>query len=111
MLIAPNAATTLGMVFYELATNAAKYGGLSARGGRIEVSWTAGAEASSDKVVLLWTETAGKPVPATIKPGFGVNFVQRSIEYELQGKAEMEPRPGGVRWRLEFPFRQNVLHA
>ena len=68
-------------------------------------------EASPDKVVLLWTETAGKPVPATIRSGFGVNFVQRSVEYELQGKAEMEARPGGVRWRLEFPFHQNVLQA
>ena len=111
ILIAPNAATTLGMVFYELATNAAKYGGLSGAGGRIEVSWDSAAASPSNRVVLVWTETAAKPLAAGSKPGFGMTFVQRSVEYELQGKAEMEPRPGGVRWKLEFPFHQNVLHA
>jgi len=42
LLIAPAAASTLGMVFYELATNAAKYGGLAGPGGRVEVSWSNG---------------------------------------------------------------------
>jgi len=111
LLIAPAAASTLGMVFYELATNAAKYGGLAGPGGRVEVSWSTVAATPSNKVVMLWTETTGKPLPAAVKTGFGVTFVQRSIEYELQGGAEMEPQPRGVRWRLEFPFHQNVLHA
>jgi len=111
LLVAPTAAATLGMVFYELATNAAKYGGLAGPGGRVEVSWSTVAATPSNKVVMLWTETTGKPLPAAVKTGFGMTFVQRSIEYELQGSAEMEPQPKGVRWRLEFPFHQNVLHT
>jgi two-component system, chemotaxis family, CheB/CheR fusion protein len=37
--LAPKAATTLGMVFHELATNAAKYGALLQAGGQVEVTW------------------------------------------------------------------------
>lgn len=38
VLMSPNAAATLGMVFYELATNAAKYGALAVPDGKVTVS-------------------------------------------------------------------------
>jgi two-component system CheB/CheR fusion protein len=109
ILLAPNPAATLGMVFYELATNAVKYGGLSTPGGRVDVSWEVAAASPANRVALIWAESGGKPVGEMGKPGFGTRFVSRSIEYELQGKAEMEPATAGIRWKLEFPVHQNVL--
>jgi two-component system CheB/CheR fusion protein len=103
----PNAAATLGMVFYELATNAAKYGALSRPGGRVEVTWRT-ESASPERVIVSWRETGGKPFDRSAPAGFGTTFVKRSIEYELQGTAEMEPAKDGVRWTLQFPVEQNV---
>ncbi|HEY9219802.1 MAG TPA: PAS domain-containing protein, partial [Phenylobacterium sp.] len=37
--LSPREALALGLVFHELATNAAKYGALSAPGGRVRVAW------------------------------------------------------------------------
>jgi len=109
VMMAPNPAATLGMVFYELATNAVKYGSLSTPGGRVDVSWQVAAAAPANRVTLIWAESGGKPIGEMGKPGFGTRFVARSIEYELQGRAEMEPAAAGIRWKLEFPIHQNVL--
>jgi two-component system CheB/CheR fusion protein len=111
VLLAPNPAATLGMVFYELTTNAVKYGGLSTPGGRVDVWWEVQLASPSNRISLIWAETTGKPVGDVGPLGFGARFVSRSIEYELQGKAEMEPSPTGMRWRLEFPVHQNVLRV
>jgi two-component system CheB/CheR fusion protein len=111
ILMAPNAGATLGMVFYELATNALKYGGLSTPGGRVDVNWELAAASPANRVVLIWAESGGKPAGEMGEAGFGTRFVGRSVEYELQGKAEMEPSPRGIRWKLEFPVHQNVLRA
>jgi two-component sensor histidine kinase len=62
LLLEPNTAQTIAMTLHELATNAAKYGALSAVKGRVEVKWSL---AANDQLVLTWTEEGG---PATKKP-------------------------------------------
>jgi two-component system CheB/CheR fusion protein len=108
VLLTPAAASTLGMVVYEMATNAAKYGALSSARGRIEIGWTVVRDAAGDRLGLCWTELAGPPVPTAIADGFGVAFIKGGVEYELQGSAIAEPRPAGLRWALEFPLKGNV---
>jgi two-component system CheB/CheR fusion protein len=103
VLMSPAGAATLGMVFYELATNAVKYGALAAPAGHLDVTWQIVGSAQANRVMLTWTESGGKPVSDSLVSGFGMDFVKRSIEYELQGRAEMEPASGGIRWTLEFP--------
>ena len=104
----PNGASTLGMVFYELATNAVKYGALAGPGGHLDVSWRIVSASPSHHVALVWTESGGRTAPKDVASGFGINFIKRSIEYEMQGNAGLEPGPGGVRWTLEFPVPQNL---
>jgi two-component system CheB/CheR fusion protein len=108
VLLTPNAAATLGMVIYELATNAVKYGTLAQRSGRLDVQWQLVGPTQGGRVELVWTESGGREVARELTPGFGLNFITRSIEYEMQGKAEREPAPGGLRWTMEFPVAQNV---
>src|SRR5262249_47730982 len=82
ILLAANPAATLGMVFYELTTNAVKYGALSAPSGHVDVSWELMAASPADRVRLIWTESSGKPVGEIGESGFGTRFVCSSIEYE-----------------------------
>ena len=40
VMLEPNTAQTIAISLHELATNAAKYGSLSAAGGRVEIAWS-----------------------------------------------------------------------
>ncbi|MBN9559535.1 MAG: PAS domain-containing protein [Alphaproteobacteria bacterium] len=106
--IASNAASTLGMVFHELATNAAKYGALSGAGGRVEASWRVLSQEGDGQLALTWQEQGGPPLEAGDTAGFGINFITRSVEYELSGSARVELAPGGLRCLLTIPLAGNV---
>ena len=107
LTLTPSAASTLGLVFYELATNATKYGSLSADG-QVAVAWRVDGPPELGSVVIDWIESDGPPVNGPIKPGFGTSFVTRSIEYELNGTANVQPDKGGLRWVISFPLQRNV---
>ena len=47
MLLEPNSAQAIAVTLHELATNAAKYGALSAAEGQIEVNWSHTADGPS----------------------------------------------------------------
>ncbi|WP_170920907.1 CheR family methyltransferase [Enhydrobacter aerosaccus] len=111
VLMTPAAAATLGMVFYELATNAVKYGALSKSGGRVDIDWQVTGSPTIKTLSLTWTESGSKPIAPDARAGFGMTFIKRSIEYELAGKADMEPTADGLRWKMDLPFAQNVQHA
>jgi two-component system CheB/CheR fusion protein len=107
LVLTPAAASTLGLVFYELTTNATKYGSLSGGDGHVKVAWRID-ESAPPSVVIDWTEIDGPPMKGPIKAGFGVGFVARSIEYELGGTADAQPVPAGLRWTITFPLQRNV---
>ena len=60
----PRAVLTLAMAFHELTTNAAKYGALSAPGGRIEIRWqpVQARTAAGAQLRIDWIEQGGPPV-------------------------------------------------
>src|SRR5262249_60693961 len=81
--LAPRAALTLSMVLHELATNAAKYGALSAPEGRLQVRWTVGrrdadAGQAADRVTLTWQESGGPPGGPAERRGVGFPLDQRT---------------------------------
>ncbi|MFC7543941.1 hypothetical protein ACFQU2_37045 [Siccirubricoccus deserti] len=55
--LAPNTTVTLNLALHELATNAAKYGALSAPGGRVEVAWTL--ERAGKRGAPPWSRSSG----------------------------------------------------
>jgi two-component system, chemotaxis family, CheB/CheR fusion protein len=104
-----NTASTLGMALHELATNAAKYGSLSAPSGTVDIVWGQSDDAKlGRRLHLTWTERDGPAVQPSAKPGFGTAFITRAIEYDLQGTANVEPLPAGLRCTLEFPIADNL---
>jgi two-component system, chemotaxis family, CheB/CheR fusion protein len=107
LLLTPNAAATLGLVFYELATNAAKYGSLSADG-RVDIDWRVDRNPGGDRLAIEWSETGGPAIDGPIEEGFGTGFIKRSTEYELNGTADLQLGPAGLRWTLTFPLQRNI---
>ena len=86
------------MIVHELATNAAKYGALSAPHGVIDISWAE----DGDDIVLDWRERDGPPVTAPAKRSFGTNLIERSLG-AFQGTAKVEFAAAGVICRMRFP--------
>jgi two-component system, chemotaxis family, CheB/CheR fusion protein len=108
VVIKPNAAATLGMVFHELATNAVKYGALSEPTGRISIQWTLDGADGAQRVILSWAEKGGPRVAPPTNEGFGTVFVERAVQYELDGTAAFEFEPSGVTCTISFPLHHNV---
>jgi PAS domain S-box-containing protein len=86
--------TAIALVIHELATNAAKYGALSAPEGRVEVDCSA----DQSMVTIIWEESGG---PAVRRPdggeGFGSLLVRRSISDQLGGSLQTEWNEAGVK--------------
>ncbi|HYK51517.1 MAG TPA: HWE histidine kinase domain-containing protein, partial [Terriglobales bacterium] len=59
VMLEPNMAQTIAISFHELATNAAKYGSLSAADGRVEI---ARSRTADGRLSLRWIESGGPPV-------------------------------------------------
>ena len=94
IVLNPRATNALTLALHELATNAVKFGALSADGGRVEVSWTRKPEGGFE---LVWTERGGPPVNQPERRGFGATLLERVTGRELGGAAKVEFRAGGVR--------------
>jgi len=107
LFLTPNSAATLGMVFHELASNAAKYGALTAEGGRVSLTWklTPGSNTSAEDVEIVWRERGGKRVAKDVSQGFGTSFIVRSLQYELGGTAVLDFAPEGLQCVMRFPSK------
>jgi PAS domain S-box-containing protein len=99
VMLRPRAALSLALVLHELATNAAKYGALSVPAGKIVLSW----QMKADLLVFDWREQGGPPVSKPEQRGFGTRFIEGSVASELNGKAQLDFEPGGLRCTIELP--------
>jgi PAS domain S-box-containing protein len=93
----------LTLCLHELATNAAKYGALSNRAGRVHVTWEPTGE-EQRKVRLTWRESGGPPVSAPDRKGFGSLLMETSFGRE--GQSCFEFRPEGLRCSMELALQQ-----
>jgi len=112
VVLRPRAVLTLAMTFHELATNAAKYGALSAPGGRVEIHWQPVKLEGSDGRALLqieWREQGGPPVAAPGRRGFGSKLIEGSIKAELGGSARLVFEPTGLGCDMLIPLETATL--
>ena len=98
----PRAALSIAMALYELTTNAAKYGALSASGGRVAIRWEVRSEAGR-RLVLRWEESGGPIVVPPSRGGFGTRLV-RSLASELGGTVDLAYAPTGVVCTVDAPL-------
>jgi two-component sensor histidine kinase len=102
--LAPAAAVMLGMVFHELATNAAKQGAFTTASGRVEVAWQ-----SDERRQLLkinWAEHGVPHAARSREDGLGVTLIKRGIAHELQGRATFDFGGKGLRCSMEIPLSE-----
>lgn len=98
------------LILHELATNAAKYGALSAAGGRLAVQWGVEPNGSGRLLRLRWQESGGPAVQPPGSSGFGTALIERSVTHELDGSARLDYRPDGFVCELSFPLAASGDH-
>lgn len=102
ILLKPEAGQAMAIVIHELATNAAKYGALSTKNGRVSVRWHLNGQRRSH-LAFEWQEIGGPLVVAPGKSSYGTSAIRDLIPYEFGGTVDLVLAPGGVRCRLELP--------
>jgi two-component system CheB/CheR fusion protein len=100
----PGAVQALGLALHELATNASKYGALSAPGGKIVLSWgfEDGRDAP-DSFRMEWRERGGPPVKPAKRKGFGRFVTDQMVARALSASVKMDFASEGLRWMLQMP--------
>ncbi len=104
VLLPARAVVPLSMVLHEMTTNAAKYGALSTRRGRINITWQVSGDIEKS-VELVWREQGGPAVKPSASGGFGTRLIDHLIRYDLDGSTQIDFDPAGVHWTIAFPVR------
>jgi PAS domain S-box-containing protein len=108
--VRPDVAQVLSMVFHELATNAAKYGALSASEGTVSVTWRLMGD-EEKRLSIQWQELKGPPVLPAQRRGFGSIVVERMALQISGASASLKYISAGVIWYLEAPLDSFVTPA
>ena len=104
ILIPARNAQTLALVVHELATNAAKYGALSASSGRIEVSWEITKNGNDERFSLRWSESDGPLTSRPTEQGFGSILLTAVVGKELRCTPTLGYLPSGFQYHLDCPL-------
>jgi two-component sensor histidine kinase len=89
--VPPKLAVSLGLMFHELATNAAKYGALSTPGGFLQISW----RIVGDRLSVIWDENNGPPVTVPETAGFGTRLLGSALN-AFDGQVHIDYLPAGL---------------
>jgi len=107
VLLEPEAFSTLSLVLHELITNSAKYGAFSGSG-HVDLQWSIDADGA---LLISWRESGGPPVRAPERKGFGTTIIERSIPYDLGGRAQSFYRLTGFEAEFAIPAKFVTLGA
>lgn len=103
----PAIALSLGMIFHELATNAAKYGALSIGEGRVFVDWSV-VDQQAPRLQVRWREVGGPPVQPAERRGFGSRLIERNVRHDLAGVADLRYAPTGFEADIDVPLNRET---
>jgi PAS domain S-box-containing protein len=100
LMLEPNAAQTIAISLHELATNAAKYGSLSAADGRVEIAWS---QTADRRLSLRWIEFGGPTVTPPTHRGFGTRVIENIIG-QLRGEVHFDWLGQGLACEIVLPL-------
>jgi PAS domain S-box-containing protein len=90
---------SMGLLLHEMATNAVKYGALSAPAGRVVLA-RSGCE--NGTAAFQWREVGGPEVRPATRQGFGTRLLQQALRTG-GGQVTFDFKPKGFEARIEFP--------
>lgn len=93
----------LALVLHELGTNARKYGALSVREGRLDITWNLTGKDGEAQLKMEWVERRGPLVGSPDKTGFGTTLIAHSLA-GVGGKTTLEFNPEGLRCHIQLPL-------
>jgi len=101
--LTPRTAQALGLAIFELATNAVKFGSLSAKTGTVQIVWSIGDYSGQREFHMSWQELGGPSVAPPKYSGFGSTIIERMVARSLLGSAKVTYAPAGLIWELVAP--------
>jgi len=102
--LSPPATQAIGMALFELATNAAKYGALGDKGGRLAVRWRVVSASQEAALELTWDEAPNPPVHPPQQRGFGHVVVTRTVRDALDAEVDYTVTAERIVWRMTAPL-------
>jgi two-component system CheB/CheR fusion protein len=107
--LTPKAGMALAMAIHELASNAAKFGALSAASGRLSVTWTIVQKTADHQALMLqWVETGGPEVREPTRRGFGSSLIEKGLVLELDAEVSQAFLPEGLRCTITLPMTGEI---
>ncbi len=100
VVLKPSAAQQFALIIHELATNALKYGALSAPAGRVSIEGKIDRLDGGQTFMFVWTETGGPAVSKPTRKGFGSVILLDSAKHFGQSVA-LDYAPRGVLYELQ----------
>lgn len=108
VLLSERTAGGLGLAIHELATNALKYGALSAPAGQVSICWTLTPTEAGEEFAMEWRETGGPTVSPPKAEGFGGKVIRHSIAHEPKSRIALDYLPEGLRCGFAFEVRSSL---
>jgi PAS domain S-box-containing protein len=99
VMLPPATAQTIALALHELATNAAKYGALSAETGHVDLTW----RLEGGRLELSWMESDGPQIAPPNRRGYGSRAIVAGIERQLGGMVKFDWQTNGLRCTLSVP--------
>jgi PAS domain S-box-containing protein len=103
----PNLSVSITIVLHELATNAVKYGALSAASGSVMISWQVEKTPEKSLLRFSWVERGGPPVVAPTRRGFGSRLIGRILSDQPDGKTTINYAPEGVTCTMQVVISES----
>jgi PAS domain S-box-containing protein len=100
VMLEPSTAQNIAISLHELATNAAKYGALSAANGCVEIAWCLTADG---RLSLRWVESGGPAFAPPMHRGFGTRVIENTIG-QLSGEVQFSWRNQGLTCEIVLPL-------
>jgi two-component sensor histidine kinase len=100
VMLKPDVAQAMAVALHELATNAAKYGALSATKGQVHIEWSL---VEDGQLTLRWTEVGGPPISPPTRKGFGTHVMEAMIRGHVGGDVRLDWHTEGLECKIALP--------